>query len=201
MGTMNHKRSNDLVASNHFPFHTYIEQDSIASLSNQQKQLFDKFCTLRQKYDGVKAHLCDILWGVLPLGQIPGVEGNGPTWLEAIPPLDGDVCESPTQIGHYEIGRVLGEGQFASVCAIKERQKEGRVEQSSTTGKSGDTDMLKGGGFGNLPPPPERAVKMINKAGVTSLTTLRRVDNEIAVLRLLKHEGVLKLHEVGNAGH
>lgn len=162
----------------------------------QQKQLFDKFCVLRQKYDHVKTYLCDVLWEVIPSGCIPGVEGKGSRWLEAIPPIDHDVIESPTRIGNYIIGDILGEGQFASVHAINTcfSTKPENFEKAAASSLK-DEHVLECTEIKDSSP-LQRAVKMIDKARVVSLTTLRRVDNEIAVLRLLHHEGVMKLHEV-----
>ncbi|CAM9360171.1 unnamed protein product, partial [Discosporangium mesarthrocarpum] len=159
-------------------------QETLASFHTRQKQMFEKFCLLRQKYDGLKRHLCEVLWEVIPSGHIPGVERQGPDWLEAIPPLDNGVTESLTQIGDYEIGEVLGEGQFAAVRSIKPLKD---------TKNDGVHQPIENTSYGPL------AVKMIHKAGVVSLTTLRRVDNEIAVLRSLSHDGIMKLHKVIHA--
>lgn len=134
--------------------------------------------------------MCEVLWDVLPSRVIPGVEGRGPRWLEAIPPVDADIVESSTRIGDYQIGEVLGEGQFASVRAVETVQATRACSSAASAVR--DVSMPQG----EPGTPCGTAVKMINKAGIVSLTTLRRVDNEIAALRSLQHEGIMKLHEV-----
>lgn len=146
---------------------------------------------LRKKYDDVKPHLDEVLWGVLPSGYIPGVEGKGSRKLEGIPPLTYDIVESSTRIGGYEILELLGEGQFASVRAIRPLSRSDMDENSEVKTKNSlEREQCSESSS------PQRAVKIISKADVVSLTTLRRLDNEIDVLRLLKHDGVMKLHEV-----
>lgn len=116
------------------------------------------------------------------------MEGRGAKWLEAIPPLSQDITETPTRIGDYVLGNILGEGQFALVRAIERRRTT--TERHKEVAQGNGSEMHGGGSLA------EQAAKIVNKAGVVSLTTLRRVDNEIAVLRLLDHDGVMRLHEV-----
>ena len=77
----------------------------MASFHAQQKALFDKFCQLRQKYDGLKAHLKEVLWDYIPSCRIPGVEGQGPHWLEAIPEVDKSVVEEQDCVGGERLVR------------------------------------------------------------------------------------------------
>lgn len=81
----------------------------------QQKQLFDEFQLLRQRYDEQRDTLQDILW--LQCGP------NHPD-LKAIPALvSAEFIETPDQVGDFTIGDVLGEGQFATVFNCKRGQK------------------------------------------------------------------------------
>jgi hypothetical protein len=134
-------------------------QETVASFHTQQRALFDKFCQLRQKYDSLKAHLREVLWDYIPACRIPGVEGQGPPWLEAIPEVNRTLHEDRDRVGGYLLGAVLGEGQFAAV--------------RDATRVSGGDPLLQ-----------PLAVKMIDKSGVVNVTTLRRVDNEIAALQV-----------------
>ncbi|CAM9242504.1 unnamed protein product, partial [Phaeothamnion confervicola] len=100
--------------------HSVADGEATAnSLHAQQRQLFDKFCLLRQKYDGIKAHLREVLWDFLPSRSIPGVENHGPAWIDSIPALDKTVVETADRIGCYELMETLGEGQFAAVRALR----------------------------------------------------------------------------------
>ncbi|KAG5186869.1 kinase-like domain-containing protein [Tribonema minus] len=148
-------------------------QATVTSFHAQQRALFDKFCTLRQKYDGVKAHLREVLWDYIPSCRIPAVEGRGPAWLEAIPEVDRSLAEDKDRVGPYLLGEVLGEGQFAAVRGVRMRDGAGAARQL--------------------------AVKMIDKSGVVNVTTLRRVDNEIASLQRLDHPGIMRLYDVVHA--
>ncbi|GMH68900.1 hypothetical protein TrST_g3181 [Triparma strigata] len=76
------------------------------------------------------------------------------------------VFESSTRIGDYTIGGLLGEGQFADV----------KLATSSKNHKL--------------------AVKIMRKDRVHSVQALKRIHNEIAVLRKADHENIVKFHDV-----
>lgn len=77
------------------------------------------------------------------------------------------IFESSTRIGDYTIGELLGEGQFADV-------------KLATSSKSSRT----------------LAVKIMRKDRVHSVQALKRIHNEIAVLRKADHENIVKFHDV-----
>ncbi|GMI06397.1 hypothetical protein TrLO_g3734 [Triparma laevis f. longispina] len=77
------------------------------------------------------------------------------------------IFESSTRIGDYTIGELLGEGQFADV-------------KLATSSKSSR----------------KLAVKIMRKDRVHSVQALKRIHNEIAVLRKADHENIVKFHDV-----
>lgn len=132
---------------------------SIQALHKQQQALFDEFVLLRQRYDDQKQTTVNILWN-----QCAKFHPE----LRQIPPMEeGGFVENDDQIGHYIIGDLLGEGQFAAVksCTL-ERNDE------------------------------EFAIKMIKKERITSFTALTRVSNEIDNLRILKSPYVISVIQV-----
>jgi len=92
---------------------------SIQSFHKQQQALFDEFVLLRQKYDEQKATLQNILWSHCSmyhpeLRQIPPQENN-------------DFVENDDQVGNYLVGKLLGEGQFATVRTCKPIKDENEL--------------------------------------------------------------------------
>jgi len=90
---------------------TEAKQKALATVQTfhlQQKQLFDEFQLLRQRYDEQRDTLQDILW--MHCGP------NHPE-LKAIPMVKDfqDFVETENRVGEFSIGEVLGEGQFATV--------------------------------------------------------------------------------------
>jgi len=92
---------------------------SIQTFSMQQKQLFDEFVLLRQRYDEQKFATIGILWTHCTkfhpdLRMIPNQE-DPKTFVE-----------NEDQIGEYRVGDPLGEGQFATVknCYLEDDPKE-----------------------------------------------------------------------------
>lgn len=73
------------------------------------------------------------------------------------------VFETPNCISSYSIGTILGEGQFATVKLC-----------TNTTNRK------------------EYAVKIINKRKMSTLSSLRRVCNELRVLRQVNHPNIIK---------
>ena len=92
---------------------------SIQTFSMQQKQLFDEFVLLRQRYDEQKFATIGILWTHCTkfhpdLRMIPNQEDPK------------TFTENEDQIGEYRVGDPLGEGQFATVknCYLEDDPKE-----------------------------------------------------------------------------
>ncbi|KAL4579193.1 hypothetical protein LXL04_015331 [Taraxacum kok-saghyz] len=75
--------------------------------------------------------------------------------------------EEGTQLGKYEIGRTLGEGNFGKVKFAK--------------------DVQTGHPF---------AVKILEKTRIKNLNFSDQIKREIATLKILKHPNVVRLHEV-----
>ena len=144
-----------------------VSNASIHAFHAQQKQLFDEFCLLRQRYDDQKQNLIETLWSkCAPVHEE----------LQCIPSLDEVLIanESEERVGPYAIGALLGEGQFATVkaCWREEDTAAGSEEQE---------------------PAEQWAIKIIKKERLTTFASLRRVSNEIDILRVLKSPFVVKL--------
>lgn len=124
---------------------------NIQALHKQQQDLFNQFVLLRQRYDDLKQSTVKILWN-----QCAKYHPE----LRQIPPMEEvtTFVETEDQVGHYIIGDLLGEGQFATVRSC---HLDGNFED-------------------------EYAIKMIKKEGIASFQSLTRVSNEIDNLRILK---------------
>ena len=139
---------------------------SIQAFHKQQQALFDEFVLLRQRYDEQKASLLSILW--LDCGK------HHPE-LRQIPFCEDEnsFIETDEQVGIFSIGDVLGEGQFATVKSCW-RLEKGRHSLENE----------------------EFALKIIKKERITTFQSLRRVSNEIEILRRLKSKYIVGVHEV-----
>jgi len=149
--------------SSHLEIKVAASNASIHAFHSQQKQLFDEFCLLRQRYDDQKQNIIDVLWTKCATHHPD---------LHSIPFLNEDLVanESDERIGPYSIGKVLGEGQFATV---KECWLESEGQESGT----------------------QWALKIIKKERLISFGSLKRVSNEIEILRVLKSPHVVALHD------
>lgn len=144
---------------------------SVHAFHAQQKQLFDEFCLLRQRYDDQKASLIDILWTQCApnhdeLSDIPRF-------------VEEDVAvETDNKVGKYGVGELLGEGQFATVknCWLR--------DAPHTEASAGEQCSEQ-----------EWAIKIIKKERITSFSSLRRVSNEIHILKTLRSKFVVALND------
>mmetsp|Transcript_5529 Transcript_5529/g.12343 ORF Transcript_5529/g.12343 Transcript_5529/m.12343 type:complete len:577 (-) Transcript_5529:3012-4742(-) len=96
--------------------------------------------------------------------------------FENLPKIDGSVDESVDRIGRWKMGKTLGEGQFAVVREIL----------------SGPDSLMKSR------KPSQIAAKRINKDRVTDVKNARRVNNEIGILRDLKHPNIVGLVDIAH---
>ena len=144
---------------------------SIHSFSHQQKQLFDEFVLLRQRYDEQKLSLINILWT-----QCAQYHAE----LQYIPIMENQETfkETETQVGKYSIGSLLGEGQFATV-------KECWLVDLDPTRAPADIEEES-----------VWALKIIKKDRITSFNSLKRVSNEINILQILKSKFVVSIADV-----
>ena len=139
---------------------------SIQTFHKQQQALFDEFVLLRQRYDDQKQNLLTILW--INCSQFHPE-------LRHIPPCqDENFYETDERIGIYGVGDFLGEGQFATVRLCWKLDVNGDATSSDV----------------------EYAMKTIKKEKITSLQSLKRVSNEIDILRKLKSKYVVSIHDV-----
>jgi len=133
---------------------------SIQSFHKQQQDLFDEFVLLRQKYDEQRNTLANVLW--------THCRSHHPELRQIPPPEDPEnFDESDEFVGQYIVGRMLGEGQFASVRMCT---------------KEGDD--------------AEYALKIIKKDRIMNFVSLKRMSNEIDTLRKLHSKYIICLHEV-----
>lgn len=91
---------------------------AIKVLHLQQREMFQQFELLRNRYDELKDKMVEVLW--LHCAKYnPG--------LRQIPPMeDKSFIETEAQVGDYILGEFLGEGQFASVntCWVAKEPKK-----------------------------------------------------------------------------
>jgi serine/threonine protein kinase len=91
---------------------------SIQTFHKHQKDLFDEFVVLRQKYDEQKNTLMSVLW--------THCSQHHPE-LKHIPPMEDPehYVETEDELGpNYSVGPILGEGQFASVYTCTKNGEE-----------------------------------------------------------------------------
>jgi hypothetical protein len=147
---------------------------SIQTFHKQQQALFDEFVLLRQRYDEQKSSLLSILW-VNCTQYHPE--------LRTIPPCvsadDGTFVEHDSRIGDYVLGDFLGEGQFATVRTCWKAPDD---EHAHNGERPANATIF--------------ALKTIRKEKITNMQSLKRVANEIEILRNLKSPYVIAIHDV-----
>ena len=152
---------------------------SVQTFHAQQKQLFDEFVLLRQRYDEVKQNLSDTLWG--------GCCEFHPD-LKVIPEKkeEGKYLETDDRLGAYNLGHMLGEGQFATVksCSVS----KSRAAEYADVGDS------------SMDPGKEYAMKIIDKDKIQSLHSLKRMSNEITILYELRSPYIVCVTDVIQTG-
>ena len=131
---------------------------SIQTFHKQQHALFDDFVLLRQRYDDQKNNLLSILWVQC---------GTYHPDLQDIPKMENEetFVENEKQVGEYHKGKILGEGQYATV---------------TTCWKAGAEQK-------------ELALKCIKKEKITTVASLKRVSNEISTLKQLNSKFVVSV--------
>jgi len=142
---------------------------SVQTFHTQQKQLFDEFVLLRRRYDEQKTQLLETLWDKCAtsspeLSEIPDAEDES-TFIE-----DDD------HVGVYNLGEVLGEGQFALVRSCT-------VSHSRGNKATHDFDA-------------EYAIKLLNKERLLSFHSLKRVSNEVKILQSMNCPYIVTIKDV-----
>ncbi len=97
-----------------------LATQSIKSFHEQQKQLYNDFVTLRDKYDVNKKRLRDLLWGRL---------ATLTREFAALPQIQEKAYETENDIEQYRMGNILGSGEFAQVRAASVSQDVGSVQR------------------------------------------------------------------------
>ena len=148
---------------------------SVQTFHAQQKQLFDEFVLLRQRYDEVKKNLMDTLWN--------GCCQYHPD-LKVIPYKkdEENYLEDDDRLGAYNLGHMLGEGQFATVksCSVSRSRSD----------EYGLTDMA------HIDPDKEYAIKIIDKDKIQTMHSLKRMSNEISILYELRNPHIVSVVDV-----
>lgn len=148
---------------------------NVQTLHGDRYQLCENFRLLRQKYDDLKAELQHTLWEFIPTACASGQTDNDSNDTRCcninpfseLDQVNHSIFETSNRIGNYEIGNILGEGQFANV----------RLGTDLSTNKP-------------------CAVKIMNKSKIMSAAGLRRIQTEIKVLKRMKHPNVVQLSNV-----
>lgn len=130
---------------------------SVKRLHKQQRELYDSFKLLREKYDDVKTELHHVLWEFIPTEKVDDLAG-----FSELGQVNHAVFESPDRISNYEIGGLLGEGQFSDV----------KLCTHSVTGE-------------------KFAMKIIQKQKISTLSGLKHVRTEVKLLRQLQHPNIV----------
>ena len=200
--------------------HLTTALQSIKTFHVQQKELFDEFVALREKYDSQKKYLNSALWDYFPSAEGP---------LQAIPGVTPEEHEVENGIGNYVFGVNLGEGQFAHVraCSLQsaqinrvKRTPAGLRRTASDLGTSfkaglatsdGDsTNFNKSGTNQEKEDTQENAlrrkadgkarhdlaVKIIQKDKIVEARDVYRINNEIKILSEISHPNIVQLEDV-----
>ena len=93
---------------------------SIKNFHSQQKQLYQDFVTLRDKYDLNKKRLRDILWGKL---------ATLTREFSILPQIQDKAYETENEIEQYKLGKILGSGEFAVVRGATVSEEIGSVRR------------------------------------------------------------------------
>jgi serine/threonine protein kinase len=91
-------------------------------------------------------------------------------YSHAIGPVNYDIAETDTTIGIYDIGKHLGEGNYASVYIGTNRRSQ-----------------------------QQYALKKLSKNRMVSLRSLTQLEKELDVLHSVNHENIIKLHDTIHA--
>lgn len=154
---------------------------SVQTFHAQQKQLFDEFVLLRQRYDEVKQNLMDTLWN--------GCCEFHPD-LKLIPEKKDEekFLEDDDRLGAYNLGHMLGEGQFATVksCAVS----RSRADEYGFMAED----------HSHIDPGREYAMKIIEKDKIQNLHSLKRMSNEISILYELRNPHIVTVVDVIQTG-
>lgn len=134
--------------------------DSVQTLQRQRQVIYDRFVSLRQAFDEQKLSLLNTLWihcGAYhpDLREIPVLEDMA------------KIVETEDRVGEFQVGEILGQGQFATVRSC--------CRDGSELGL---------------------AVKIIKKDRFTTFTALKRISNEIKILRRLRSDFIVSVKDV-----
>ena len=200
--------------------HLTTALSSIKTFHVQQKELFDEFVALRDKYYVQKERLNTAIWEYLPAAEGP---------LHAIPKVVMDATENQNGVGNYNFGVSLGEGQFAKVRACTKRNDTSSNTNKSTVDNadSNERQSMDLSSSTNLSKPSTQmqqknkprslrrtnsmvgvseverkrarydlAVKIIQKDKIQEARDVYRLHSEISNLKRLVHPNVLQLIDV-----
>ena len=128
----------------------------------KQQGMHQSFQLLRDMYDELKSEIQNTLWNFIPTITGPDFAELGTT--------DHTVFETSDRIGDYDLGCMLGEGQFSDVR---------RCTQASTK--------------------MEFAVKIMRKNKILSVSSYKRIQKEVSTLRKVDHTNIMQLFHVINS--
>ncbi|GMI46071.1 hypothetical protein TrCOL_g2499 [Triparma columacea] len=89
---------------------------SVRDFQSQQKQLFNKYQSLRLDFKDLHENMTKLLWEEM------FAESLNYKFL-ALKPVDKDLKEEEDKVGEYTVGEIIGEGQFATVKSCFSEKK------------------------------------------------------------------------------
>ena len=150
---------------------------SIKTFHQQQQELYESFVELRDKYDKLKEKHKSTLWTFIP---------KHCRKFRTIPAISEDVEEGDGRVAQYELGDIIGKGQFGSVrtCSfLQESGEDGEAGAKETRSQPSKTRAT-------------MASKIIPKSKVIDSRDMERILGEIDVLREVNHANLLRLVDI-----
>ena len=150
-------------------------EKSIGRSTGNQKELYEDFRFLHQKYNDLKNEIQRVFWDYIP-NRTKSSFRKFEDDKHNIPLLNHSVFETDERVGEYKIGRLLGIGRFAVVRECSRAIKHGH-----------DICMR------------SYAVKITQKKKVLTLSHFEQIQTEVNSLRQLDHPNIIKLIDVIHA--
>lgn len=192
-------------------------EDNQHGLEEQIKDLSQRYSTLQYSFDEQAVSLLNILWqngseihvDLINIPSIQATKTNTNTNTNTSPNTNTNtlliddkevnaIVETNDIISKYIIGETLGEGSYAKVKACRLLNSKTSLEMNenipNATSSLDDHQLIKSTleYFHSF----TLALKMIDKKKVKSIVTMKRISNEIGILKALQHEHITDFYDV-----